>query len=145
MLTSACKKHRLLSDPSEKVAVANEISSLLKPMAKNLLLPLVASLSHLHGLRFQKVVVRGQKTLWGSCSSKGTISLNYKLLFLDRELVDYVVLHELAHTVHLNHSEKFWQLLLTLDVNARVRDKQLKEAAWQVPPWLELSSNSSCG
>lgn len=129
---TACKEDRK--------AVAQEIADHLKLLAREFLPPLLASYAHLHDLRYARVSIRGQRSRWGSYSSTGTLSLNYKLLFLSRELVNYVLLHELAHTRHLNHSEAFWQLLSQLDVNARMLDRQLRTAGTSVPPWLELAS-----
>ncbi|MFK7993796.1 MAG: M48 family metallopeptidase [Granulosicoccus sp.] len=127
------------SSTHDKPAVAQEIAGHLKILARRFLPPLLASHAHLHGFSYQRVSIRGQRSVWGSYSSSGTLSLNYKLLFLSRELVDYVLLHELAHTVHLNHSEAFWQLLCRVSVNARVLDSRLAVAGPQVPPWLELA------
>jgi predicted metal-dependent hydrolase len=88
-------------------------------------------------LPFDKVTIRGQKTRWGSCSARKTISLNYKLLFLTPALVRYVLIHELCHTKYLNHSKKFWAL-----VGEKEPDyKQLKadlRAAWRcLPGWID--------
>lgn len=125
------------ADPKDKASVVAELVQRLKVEAQIFLLPLVASYSHFHGFSYTTANVRGQKSRWGSCSSSGTLSLNYKLLFINRRLVDYVILHELAHTVHLNHSVAFWKLLCSLNVNARLLDRELKLAGWQVPAWLE--------
>jgi len=119
--------------------VAQEIADELKSLARHFLPPMLASYAHLHNLHYQRVSIRGQRTRWGSYSSSGTLSLNYKLLFLRRDLVSYVLLHELAHTRYLDHSEAFWRLLSQLDVNARELDGELRVAGSQVPPWLELA------
>jgi len=81
--------------------------------------------------------VRGQKTRWGSFSSRGTLSLNYKLLFLPEPLLRHVILHELSHSVHMNHSDEFWNLLHSLDPDTATHDKQLSEAWKYLPAWLE--------
>jgi len=111
----------------------------LKHIARTFLPPLLASYAHLHSKQYSKVSIRGQRTVWGSYSSSGTLSLNYKLLFLRRELVDYVLLHELAHTVHLDHSAAFWAQLQSMNVKARALDRELRTSAHLVPPWLELA------
>jgi hypothetical protein len=64
-----------------------------------------------HGFRYQNAGIRNQKTRWGSCSSKNNISLNIHLLNLPDHLRDYVILHELVHTEHKNHSKRFWSRL----------------------------------
>ncbi|NJO71364.1 MAG: M48 family metallopeptidase [Oscillatoriales cyanobacterium RM1_1_9] len=105
--------------------------------AQECLVSWLQKLSEIHGLSFEKAVVRGQKTCWASCSHRKTISLNYKLLFLPPHLVHYVLIHELSHTVHLNHSRQFWGFVGTLEPDYKAADQELKEAWRYVPPWIE--------
>ena len=72
-----------------------------------------------HGFTFNRVFIRNQKTLWGSCSSKNNISLNVKVLLLPEDLRDFIVLHELVHTKVKNHGKKFWAVLLKAEPNAK--------------------------
>ncbi len=91
---------------------------------------LTARLNYLaqrHGFEFNKVFIRNQKTRWGTCSSKNNIGLNMNLYSLSRELQDYVILHELVHTRHKNHSRKFWNELDQLVGDSKSLKKQLRK------------------
>lgn len=65
----------------------------------------------LYGFAYTKVSIKSQKTRWGSCSSKGALSFNYKITLLSPELADYLVVHELCHLSEMNHSPRFWKLV----------------------------------
>ncbi|MBD2079367.1 M48 family metallopeptidase [Leptolyngbya sp. FACHB-17] len=103
------------------------------------LIPWLWSVSQELNLPFHKASIRGQKTLWASCSQQCSISLNFKLLFLPPELVRYVFVHELCHTVHLNHSAQFWGLVQEKDPNYKAIDKELRQSSHCVPAWLEMN------
>jgi len=94
--------------------------------AKELLASRIEALSEEHCLPFGRVTFRAQRTLWGSCSAKNNISLNLRLAGLPEELVDYVIVHELVHTVVKNHSGAFWRALEGYVPGARALDKRLK-------------------
>ncbi len=107
----------------------------LKHQGRRQLIPWLHSLSEQTGLKCTRVQVREQKSRWGSCSSRGTISLNCRLLFLPPEWVRYVLIHELCHTVHLDHSPRFWDLVARLEPSYKTLDAGVNRAHHHVPSW----------
>jgi predicted metal-dependent hydrolase len=79
-----------------------------------------------HGLTVHRVVVRNQKSRWGSCSRRGTISLNWRLIQAPGVVADYIILHELMHLRQMNHSRKFWQEVENVCSDFRSAEKWLK-------------------
>ena len=75
---------------------------------------------------YNKVNIRNQKTRWGSCSKKGNLNFNYRLLFVPKELARYVIVHELCHLKEFNHSNKFWNLVAEIIPNLDELRKKLK-------------------
>ena len=73
------------------------------------------------GFSVERISIKRQRTRWGSCSSNRILNFNYKLLFLSEELQDYIVIHELAHLAHMNHSTRFWLLVQTACPEWRAR------------------------
>jgi len=108
----------------------------LARQAKLDLVPWLEKLSDVHDLPVRKIIVRGQKTRWGSCSSRHTISINYKLLFLEPHLVNHVLIHELCHIRHLNHSPAFWNLVEQFEPDHRQLDKRLRWEWEKLPGWV---------
>lgn len=74
---------------------------------------------------YHRVSVRNQTSRWGSCSDKGNLSFNYRMIFLQEHLFDYVIVHELCHLQELNHSQKFWQLMSQSIAEPRSLAKEL--------------------
>jgi predicted metal-dependent hydrolase len=89
-----------------------------------------------YGFKFDRLQIRRQRTRWGSCSSSGTISLNLCALFLRPEALRYLMIHELCHTRHMNHSPKFWALVQACEPGYQALDKELSKAWRQVPAWV---------
>ncbi|GAB6175262.1 SprT family zinc-dependent metalloprotease [Desulfobaculum senezii] len=108
----------------------------LQARGRAVLVPWLRELSAELGLPFERAQVRGQRTRWGSCSVRGTISLNWTLLFLPRELARYVLIHELCHTRHMNHSQNFWALVARYEPRWYELDRALNAANASVPLWL---------
>lgn len=79
------------------------------------------------GVTYGNITIRNQKTRWGSCSSKGNLNFNYQLYYLPDELLDYVVIHELAHRRYMDHSKAFWSEVEKYCPDYRERRQQLKK------------------
>ena len=86
--------------------------------------------------RYRRAQIRRQRTRWGSCSASGTISLNVCLLFLRPQVVRYLLVHELCHTRHMNHSAKFWALVESFEPDYRALDRELLRGWQSVPGWM---------
>ena len=76
---------------------------------------------------YTSVTVRDQKTRWGSCSSRGTLSFNYRLIFAPPGILDYVVVHELCHLTHMNHSRDFWNMVALVMPDYQSRKQWLRD------------------
>ena len=90
-------------------------------------------LAQQHGFQYQSCSVRHAKTRWGSCNQQGRISLNAGLALLDAKTADYVMLHELCHTRHMNHSAQFWAEVARVCPDYQAQRNQLKQFRW--PEW----------
>ena len=104
--------------------------------------PRLRALSVLTGTPYEKLHIRMQKTCWGSRSSSGTISLNLCLLFVSPDLLRYLMIHELCHGRHMNHSKRFWKMVGQYERRYKRLDKDLGEAWRDVPAWINKHKNS---
>jgi hypothetical protein len=108
----------------------------LKRAAYQRLAPRLLQLADEPSYSVARVSIRCQRTRWGSCSTRGTVSLNCSLLFLSTDVVRYLFVHELAHTKHMNHSSNFWRLVEKIEPDYRRLDRDLL-AGWRtVPGWV---------
>ncbi len=108
----------------------------LSATARKQFAPQLRSLSRLTGTPYGKLQIRAQRSCWGSRSSSGTLSLNLCLLFLDPMLVRYLMIHELCHGRHMNHSPRFWKFVAQFEPGYRCLDRSLGEGWRRVPAWL---------
>lgn len=125
-------------DVEDGEACLAALSRWLDRVARERLLPLLADVAAETGLRYESARVRHVRSRWGSCSAHATISLNRALVFMPPQLIRALILHELVHTLEMNHSSAFWAALRTYDANADQHQRQLKDAGRFVPPWAEL-------
>lgn len=98
---------------------------------------LTASIASSNGFKPGTIVIRAQRTRWASCSRRGTLSLNVRLLFIAPELARHVLVHELCHTKHMDHSQKFWACVALHDAEWKDHRRRLRAAWRDVPGWLD--------
>ena len=84
------------------------------------------------GVTYGNITIRNQKTRWGSCSSKGNLNFNALLMLTSKDVIDYVVVHELSHRIEMNHSARFWSIVENVLPNYRVQRKWLKENGYKL-------------
>jgi len=123
---------------SNEKACISAIRRWLSTIARSEFAPRLSALSELTDLRYSRMQVRAQRTCWGSRSSSGTLSLNLCLLFLRPELMRYLMIHELCHGRHMNHSRRFWNLVGRFEPDYKVLDRELTECWKSVPSWLGI-------
>jgi predicted metal-dependent hydrolase len=125
-----------LAGPDDPQWRRQRLRSWLMARARATLVPWLTDVSAEVGLAYAGATVRRQRSRWGSCTARKTISLNCALLFLEPTLVRHLFLHELAHTRHLDHSPAFWRLVATLDPDFQAREQELRGAWHGVPAWV---------
>jgi len=111
---------------ADDAAVAEAFRRWLARKGREHLAPWLMSLAREDHLAVAGVAIRSQRTRWASCSTRRTINLNLHLLFLPRELVRYVMLHELAHLEEMNHGPRSWAFLATLEPDCRALARELR-------------------
>ena len=116
------KPHSGLSDV-QRTALENRY----KEAARSYIPKRVAYYHEMTGGTYNRITIRDQKTRWGSCSSKGTLSFNWRLMLAPPAILDYVVVHELCHLTHMNHSPMFWQAVESVCPDYKTARKWLKE------------------
>ncbi len=113
--------------PKVQEFIKNTLVDVMRWEAKIYLPKRLKELADKHGFKYRNVSIKNASTRWGSCSSANNINLNLHLMRVPENLTDYVLLHELAHTIVKNHGEKFWLLLEQCYPNARKADKEMSK------------------
>ena len=126
----------ILVQASDEQGARRQLQNWLKAAAHERLAPHLLELAAELNCPVARVSIRRQRTRWGSCSTRGTVSLNCSLLFLNLEVVRYLFIHELSHTRHMNHSARFWRMVEELEPDYRRLDRDLITGWRTVPGWV---------
>jgi len=122
---------------SDEAGVPKLLRDWLKIYAKEYLPDLLKKVAADMNVDYRAVSVRLQKSRWGSCSMRGNISLNAKLLLLPPEVVRYVLVHELSHLKHMNHSAVFWHYVEKFEPNYSEKRSELRRLSMGLPRWAQ--------
>lgn len=126
----------LTGDLSDREGLRSALIDWLMAHAKERLAAPLAELARRVGVEPRRLQVRCQRTRWGSCSRRGTVSLNACLLFQRPEVVRYLLIHELAHLKHMNHSRHFWAEVARHEPQWKPLDRELLRGWKHVPAWI---------
>jgi predicted metal-dependent hydrolase len=133
---SAAELLVIAGDPSEPLQVKDLLRRWLLGRAQVVLADHLADCAREFGFTYRRLSIRRQRTRWGSCSTQGTISLNCCILFQPPEVLRYLLIHELSHTRHMNHSRAFWDCVARCCPDYRKLDRQLLDGWRRVPSWM---------
>lgn len=149
-LTFLPSGHWQLADLTGPLAEATadcraQVENHLRRLATHELPQLVRAAAQRHGLHpaLHRVSIRAQRSRWGSCSRQGTISLNWRLVQTPTAVRDYLIAHELAHLVHLNHSPSFWHTVETFDPAWRTAENWLRLHGREIMSWARAGHGST--
>ncbi len=134
-LTERAERLELRVPNRDQAAGFEALRKWLLAQGRKHLKPWLATEAQRLGLNPNRVQIRTQRTRWGSCSEHGNISLNAALLLLPKSLVRYLLVHELCHLRHLNHSSRYWRLVAEHDPSYREHDAALAAAWTEIPVW----------
>jgi len=123
---------------SDKAEAVSALKDWLRLRAEKLFRTRISVLSLHTGLAPSGLAIRDQKGRWGSCSSRGVLSLNMRLALMPPEILDYVIVHELCHLAEMNHSSRFWHLVESFQPGAKALRRRLNEEARALPAWIRI-------
>lgn len=126
----------------EKTPSEKRLEAIYRNAAREYFPKRVSHYAHMLGVTYGKISIRDQKTRWGSCSSEGNLSFNWRLILAPPDVLDYVVIHELCHRKEMNHSKEFWALVESLMPHYKECRKWLKKNGRDLTPDI-LNTNSA--
>ena len=121
-----------ITNLENQAQLSNALKIWYKDKFKELAIPRLNYFVDKYGLTINQVRLKRQKTLWGSCSSRNNINLNFLLIMAPLKVIDYVIIHELVHTIHKNHSVNFWSALEDIMPNYKDPKNWLKENGYKL-------------
>ena len=121
-----------ITNCNDKETHKKSIRKWYKNKFREVAIPRLSYFAQKHNLKVNQVRIKEQKTMWGSCSSRNNINLNYLLIMAPMKVIDYVIIHELAHTIHRNHSSHFWKTVETMMPNFKEAKKWLKDYGYKL-------------
>lgn len=115
---------------ASQATITNTIERFLKTTAEKYIVPRTHQWATVMDISFAAISLREQKTRWGSCSSRGNLQFNWRLVHYKPEVIDYVIIHELAHRRQMNHSRAFWDVVRQFDPEYQLHRGWLKRHGW---------------
>ena len=117
---------------SDQELIHSSLKKWYKKKFREVAIPRLTYFADQYNLSVNQVRIKEQKTLWGSCSSRNNINLNYLLIMAPMNVIDYVIIHELAHTIHRNHSSHFWKTVESMMPNFKEAKTWLKDYGYKL-------------
>jgi predicted metal-dependent hydrolase len=103
-----------------------------KEQARALVHERIRFYNQFYNFRFNRIAIKNTKSMWGSCSAKGNLNFNYRIVFLPPPLADYLIVHELCHLYEFNHSKRFWNLVAATIPAYKELRKELKKTSFHI-------------
>ena len=129
-------KNNLICIPKNISNIGKEIQTFLIEYCKSVMIPIISKKSNLIRQKIKKISFKDTKSRWGSCSSTGSIMLNWRLIMVPPSVYNYVIIHELAHLVHMNHGPLFWKLVQELSPNYSKDKEWLKKNSQEIRRYI---------
>ena len=137
----SCSKIKILENnqiciPKNISDIGKELQTFLLEYCKSVMIPIILKKSNLIQKKIKKISFKDTKSRWGSCSSTGSIMLNWRLIMVPPSVYNYVIIHEIAHLVHMNHGPLFWKLVQELSPNYSKDKEWLKKNGREIRRYI---------
>ena len=141
VVKKSCSKIKILENnqiciPKNISNIGKEVQTFLLEYCKSVMIPIILKKPNLMIQKIKKINFKDTKSRWGSCSSTGSIMLNWRLIMAPPSVYNYVIIHELAHLVHMNHGPLFWKLVQELSPNYSKDKEWLKKNGKEIRRYI---------